>query len=247
MDKPKKRPEYWMIVFVVLLLTVVPQIGRMLFPKHQGVLFSAIYGAIGGGLGALLYAAVKNKKTIYKIVSLISTMLIVFGSLFFVSNYRSDTELVKRPWETHTIGSVSFQYPSKFTELQLDNAAEDKNYTMRVFSDNNSERVALYLQYDFVSDNPKIEDSLSGSMLGALQNINATDIEWFDTIAGDNTLSTKVRYKISGAEYTGYGFIYNNDMHYESVYFIPYSKKYSEEFLNRIIMNIQVREGESTN
>jgi hypothetical protein len=243
MDKPRNKPDYWMVVFVVILLTIVPQIGRMVFPKQQGILFSALYGAIGGGLGALLYAIVKNRKTIYKVAVLISAVLIAFGSLFFVANYKSDKELVKRPWETHSFGSVSFQYPSKFTELELETDADNQNYTMRIFSDNDNERVALCLLYDFASDNPKMEDSLSGSMLGALQNMNATDVEWFDTIAGEKTLGTKVKYKIGGTDYVGYGFIYNNDMHYESVYFIPYSKKYPEEFLDRIIKNIQVNEG----
>ena len=239
-EKKKNNKDYWMVIYTVILLTVFPKIGNLIFPQYQGILFSGICGAIGGGIGAGIYTIIKNKGIVLKISILIILTAVLFSSLFLFVRLNSDQEIVKKSWKTHKIGKVSFQYPAEFTQLEIGPEVKNQNCEIKIFSDNNNERIAMYLIYDFIENPLTMEESLSGSVLNALENIGATENEWFDTNFSENTLSTKFKYKIEEKEYTGYGFIFNKDYHFESVYFIPYSKNYSNEYLNKIVENIIV-------
>ena len=113
---------------------------------------------------------------------------------------------------------------------------------MAYFSDKKEDRFAMNFIFDFKEEPPAPEESLSGSMLNSLENIKATEVEWVDSQFYEDAVTTKVKYKIGKNERLGFGIIYFKNWHYELGIFLPYTKNYSEEFLNKIINSISVEE-----
>ena len=201
---------------------------------------AAIAGAAGALIGTGIYALVKNHKTIVKIIAYVCTLVLISGISIFLSKLNSDSYIVKKNWDVIKNGNMSFEYPFKFSEMKIDvdiDVAE-----MKVFNDGKEDRFAFNFIYDFKDEPPKPEDSLSGSILSSLANVNATDIEWVESEFFDNAVTTKVKYKVGNNERTGFGIIYFKDWHYETASFLPYSKDFSDDFLNRIINSISIEE-----
>ena len=236
------KKDIWSGIYTIVFVVAFPYIGEMLFPQMNGILRAGISGASGAILGIGIYNLVKNKKTVFKAITLSVGFGVFLGLIVFLSWMNSDQQLIKREWHTVTIESVSFQYPNKFNEMNLDLADEQKETTsrMQAFSDGNNDRHAMYLIYDIMTNAPSMDDSLSGSLANMLENMNATDVNYYDIEFTDYTLETKVSYNIGKNTYIGYAFIYNKNNHYESMFFVPYKKRFSNEYLEKLISSIKI-------
>ena len=245
MENEKKKTDYWQIVFsasvVGVLPTMIKQVKDLLPFNINGTLLAAIIGAIGALIGYGIYCLVKNKKVIYKIFAYILLLLILIGGTVLTTSFSSDSYVVKKEWNLIKNGNLSFEYPNKFTELNLGEKPENIE-NMAYFSDKKEDRFAMNLIFDFKEEPPTPEDSLSGSILNSLENIKATEIEWIDSQFYENAVTTKVKYKIGKNERLGFGIIYFKNWHYELGIFLPYTKDYSEDFLNKIINSVSVEE-----
>ncbi len=235
----KKKTDYWQVCFIVILVAGLPAIGKIASTQVNQTLVAAVYGAVGALVGYGLYAAVKNAKTVIKVVALIVEIGLLFGAVAFVSRYSSDDQVLRREWDTCVIDSVSFEYPNTFSEMKLDDSG--LVCAMRAFSDNRTDRLAMYLIYDFQDSPVKKEDSLEGSVVNALTSNKATDIEFFDVNITATTVEAKFKYKIGAKDFRGFGFIYNEGNHFESVLFLPITKDYPDEYIERIRSSIKVR------
>ena len=111
---------------------------------------------------------------------------------------------------------------------------------MAYFSDIKEDRFAMNMIFDFKTEPPAPEESLSGAILNVLENIKATEVEWIDSQFYEDAVTTKVKYKIGKNERLGFGIIYFKDWYYELCLFLPYTKDFSEEFLNKIINSFNV-------
>ena len=242
MENEKKKTDYWQVLFIASMagvnLTFVKLLKEILSVQVNGTVLAAIVGALGALIGTGIYALVKNRKTTVKIIAYICTLILIFGTILFLSKLNSDSYLIKRNWNVIKNGNMSFEYPFKFSEMKVDvdmDAAE-----MKVFNDGKEDRFALNFIYDFKGEPPKPEDSLSGSILSSLSSVNATDIEWIDSEFYENAVTTKVKYKVGNNERIGFGIVYFKDLHYELASFLPYSRDYSDNFLNKIINSISI-------
>jgi hypothetical protein len=239
-DIPKKRNDYWSIIYIVILVTGFPMLGKLIFSQVNAILISAICGGIGAMIGFGIYKLVAKKNVIVKMIGLLLEIVVLLGSIVLFSWINTDQQQIKRNWLTHNIGNISFQYPTKFQELKLD--TNNELCKMRVFSDNHNDRIAMYLVYDFKENPVKMDESLEGSISNALNNIKATDIDYFDVKYTPNTVEKNIKYKIGTKEYIGYGFIYNKENHFELVLFIPITKGFSPEYLDKIKKGVKINQ-----
>jgi len=245
MENEKKKTDYWQVVFSASVVGVIPtmikQVKDLLPFNINGTLLAAIIGAIGALIGSGIYILVKNRKIIYKIIAYIFLLIILIGGTVITTKFSSDSYVVKKEWTQIKNGNLSFEYPNKFIELNLGEEPENIN-KMACFSDKKEDRFAMNLIFDFKEEPPAPEESLSGSILNSLENIEATEVEWVDSQFYEDAVTTKVKYKIGKNERLGFGIIYFKNWHYELGIFLPYTKDYSEEFLNKIINSISVEE-----
>ncbi len=235
----KKKTDYWQVCLIVILAVGLPAIGKIAAPGVNQTLVAGACGAVGALIGYGVYAAVKNARTIVKVATLVVEVCLLFGAIAFFSRYSSDAQVLRREWGTRVIDSVSFEYPNKFSEMKLDDSG--LVCAMRAFSDNRTDRLAMYLIFDFQDHPVTKEDSLEGSVVNALTSSNATDIEFFDVNVTDSTVETKFRYKIGTDAFRGFAFIYNEGNHFESVLFLPITRDYPDEYIERIRSSIKVR------
>ena len=244
MENEKKKTDYWQVVFIASMAGVNLAFANLLkdvLAVHiNGVALAAIVGALGALIGTGIYALVKNRKTTVKIIVYIGTLILMSGTILFLSKLNSDSYIIKRNWNVIKNGNMSFEYPFKFSEMNVDVDVDIAE--MKVFADGKEDRFAVNLIYDFKSEAPNPEDSLSGSILSSLASVNATDIEWIDSEFYENAVTAKVKYKIENNERIGFGIVYFKDLHYELASFLPYSKDYSEDFLNKIVNSISIEE-----
>ncbi len=243
MENEKKKTDYWQVVFsasvVGFLPTMIKQVKDLLPFKLNGTLLAAIIGAIGALIGYGIYSLVKNKKIIYKIIAYILLLLILIGGTVIITKISSDSYIVKKEWNLIKNGNLSFEYPNNFIELNLGEKPE--NIEKRAyFSDKKEDRFAMNMIFDFKTEPPAPEESLSGAILNVLENIKATEVEWIDSQFYEDAVTTKVKYKIGKNERLGFGIIYFKDWYYELCLFLPYTKDFSEEFLNKIINSVNV-------
>lgn len=245
MDNEKIKRDYWQVVFsgsvVGILPTMIQQVKDLLPFNINGTILAAIIGAVGALIGFGIYSLVKNKKVIYKILAYISLLIILFGSTALISKHSADSYVVKKEWNLIKNGKLSFEYPNAFSELDLGEKPENID-AMACFSDKKNDRYAMNLLFDFNAEPPAPEDSLSGAILNSLETIKATDVEWIDSQFYENGITTKVKYKTGKNERIGFGIIYFKNWHYELAVFLPVSKDFSDDFLNKIINSIVVEE-----
>lgn len=230
MENEKKKMDYWQVVFSASVVGVIPtmikQVKDLLPFNINGTLLAAISGAIGVLIGSGIY---------------IFLLIILIGGTVITTKFSSDSYVVKKEWTQIKNGNLSFEYPNKFIELNLGEEPENID-KMAYFSDKKEDRFAMNLIFDFKEEPPAPEESLSGSILNSLEYIKATEVEWVDSQFYEDAVTTKVKYKIGKNERLGFGIIYFKNWHYELGIFLPYTKDYSEEFLNKIINSISVEE-----
>ena len=245
MENEKKKTDYWKVVFSATVVGIFPimikQLKDLLPFNINGTLLAAIIGAIGALIGLGIYSFVENKKIIYKILAYIILLLILIGGTAVITKFSSDSYVVKKEWKQIKNGNLSFEYPSKFAEINLGEKTENIE-EMTSFCNKKQDRFAINMIFDFKSEPPAPENSLSGAILNVLENIKATEIEWIDSQFYEDAVTTKVKYKIGKNERIGFGIIYFKNCHYELGIFLPYTKDYSEEFLNKIINSVSVEE-----
>ena len=245
MENEKKKTDSWQIVFsataVGIIPTMIKQVKDLLPFNINGTLLAAIIGAIGALIGSGIYFMVKNKKLIYKILAYIFLLIILIGGTVVITKFSSDSYVVKKEWNLIKNGKLSFEYPNKFTEINLgENPANIEK--MSYFTDKKNDRFSFNFIVDFKEEPPEPEESLSGAIINGLNTIQATDIEWVDSQFYEDAITTKVKYKTVNNERIGFGIIYFKDWHYELGLFLPNTKNYSEDFLNKIINSITVEE-----
>ena len=234
----KKKADYWIIAFSVILLIGFPYLGRIFFSDKNAGVISLIFGGLGGLAGFGIYTIVQKRNKNVKIAALTAEIIIVLTLVYSAAWFFSDQQLVKRNWKTHKIEMVSFQHPNKFKEIQLKNV-DNKFSRMQVFSDGNKDRLAMYMIYDFKDDPPEIQKSIEGSIENVLNTLNATNINYFDWRFVIDTYETKFSYGIDGKPFTGFGFIFKQDKHFESIFIVPAKRKYSEEYIKKIRNSIR--------
>lgn len=238
----KKPADYWRIIFVASMIGIVPTLGKLiseLLPfQVNGTLIAAVCGAAGALIGYGIYSLVQEKKVYVKVIALVAMLVVMFAGVFVCAKFASDDHVATKEWKTVKNGNMSFQYPREFSEMKIDEIPE--NADMKMYTDNSQERLVMNLIIDFKSDAPKPEDSLSGSMYNSLNSLKATDIEFVDSQFYDDAVTTKVTYKIDNKERLGFGIIYFNENHYEIAFFMPYTRNYSDSFLNKVIDSISV-------
>lgn len=244
-ENEKKKTDYWKVVFSATVVGILPimikQLKDLLPFNINGTLLAVIFGAIGALIGLGIYSFVENKKIIYKILAYIILLLILIGGTVVITKFSSDSYVVKKEWKQIKNGNLSFEYPSKFAEINLGEKTENIE-EMTSFCNKKQDRFAINMIFDFKSEPPAPENSLSGAILNVLENIKATEIEWIDSQFYEDAVTTKVKYKIGKNERIGFGIIYFKNWHYELGIFLPYTKDYSEEFLNKIINSVNVEE-----
>ena len=133
---------------------------------------------------------------------------------------------------------MSFEYPDDFSEFSDENHLAEPD--IKIFNTKEEDRLAVNGIFEFKTVPPLPEESLSEGILNALEKMNATDIEWFDSQFYEDAVEFKVKYKIGKTEYIGYGFLYNGGNHYEFCIFLPHTKNYSERFLEKIKNSIKI-------
>ena len=136
---------------------------------------------------------------------------------------------------------MSFEYPDDFFEFSDEKRlATLAELGMKIFNTKEEDRLAINGIFEFKTVPPLPEESLSEGILNALEKMNATDIEWFDSQFYEDAVESKVKYKIGKTERIGYGFLYNGGNRYEFCIFLPYTKNYSERFLEKIKNSITI-------
>ena len=167
----------------------------------------------------------------------------------FLSCAGSSQQIKTNEWPTHVIGSLSFQYPEKFEEIDASPSKEDANFLnkTRFFMTSGDNQIAMCAIYDYKMAPPSIEEGQKSGLNGGLNNIGATNIKYFDAVTTSNTFGTKFNYKINSKTFVGYAFTYKNNRHFESLFFIPHKKGYSDEHFEKIISNITVIGNETVN
>lgn len=245
MEAEKKKTDYWQVVFSATGVGVMPamikQIREILPFAINGTAIAAFTGAIGALLGFGIYSLVKNRKVIFKIIAYIFLLAIIVCGTTLMTKFSSDSYIVKREWNVIKEGNLTFEYPNRFSEISLGEKPENAE-KISYFSDKKNDRYAMYLIFDFNQEPPAPEDSLSGAIINSLSTIKATDIEWIDPEFYEDAVTTKVKYKAGRGERLGFGIIYFKDWHYEVALFLPATKDFSEEFLNKVIESIAVEE-----
>ena len=151
-------------------------------------------------------------------------------------------QIIDCSWQTHVVKELSFQYPPKFEKMDVDNFTEklDDMSNISTFVHNKYDRLVAYHIYNVTGTPPTMQDALWGCVSAILTNRDATDVSYYLTSISDNTIGTKINYKLYSTEYTGFAFIYQNNTHLELLFFLPLTKAYSDEELERIITGIKV-------
>lgn len=243
MENEKKKTDFWQVAFAASVFGIIP--GMVKYAKDllpfsvNGIVLAAIIGAAGASIGFGIYILVKNKRTSYKVIAYILLLKILVGGTLAAAKFSSDSYIVKKEWNLIKNGNLSFEYPNPLIEMKTDDKPENVE-KLAYFLDKKEDRFAMNFIFDFKEEPPAPEDSLSGAILNSLGTIKASDVEWIDSQFSENSVTTKVRYKTGNNERTGFGIIYFKDWHYELALFLPYTKDYSEEFLNKIISSIKV-------
>ena len=243
MQELKKKIDYWQVVFTVTtavgVLQALSKVFTDLFPlKVNAVVSAAIFGALGALAGGLLYGIVKNKKTRFKIIAYVCELALIFGAVALSARLSSDDYIVQKEWKVIKNGSMSFEYPDDFFEFPDENRLAEPG--MKIFNTKEEDRLAVNGIFEFKTVPPLPEESLSEGILNALEKMNATDIEWFDSQFYEDAVESKVKYKIGKTERIGYGFLYNGGSRYEFCIFLPHTKSYSKRFLDKIKDSIRV-------
>lgn len=246
MENETKKVDYWRIILTVTvvgsLISKANQIKNILPFNIHGTALAAILGAAGAFIGYGIYNLVKNKKPGIKIAAFVLVLLILGGSTVIFTKLSSDSYVVKKEWNVIKNGNLSFEYPDKLVKIDSIKTPENCEKMECFFNKGATDRFVMNFVFDFKDEPPAPEDSLSGGVLNALEKLKATDIEWIDPVFYEDAVTTKVKYKIGEKEHLGFGVVYFKDRHYETATFLPNTKDYSQEFLDRIIGSISAEE-----
>ena len=209
------------------------------------VIYSAFIGIIGYGI----YCLIRNRKTAIKIITFICSLIILTGISYFLqksinTHYTPKLQTYKeKDWFLIKNGNLCFEYPNQFIELEDEETELSEvigNVDVRLFIDENEEQIAVNIIYNFEDTPPKPENSLAGSIVYALETLDAYVTEWVDSEFYNNSVTTKVKYMINGKEMLGLGIIYFNGNRYEIADFLPYKNNYPEEYLDRILNSARI-------
>ena len=246
MQELKKKVDYWQVVFTVTTAVGVWQALSKLFTdffplKVNAIILAAMLGALGALAGRFLYEIVKNKKMRFKIIAYVCELVLIFGAFALLARLSADDYIVQKEWKVVKNGRMSFEYPDDFFEFSDEKRlATLAELGMKIFNTKEEDRLAINGIFEFKTVPPLPEESLSEGILNALEKMNATDIEWFDSQFYEDAVESKVKYKIGKTERIGYGFLYNGGNRYEFCIFLPHTKNYSERFLERIKNSITI-------
>ncbi|WP_428770442.1 hypothetical protein V1L52_01030 [Treponema sp. HNW] len=242
MEINTKKTDYWRIVFVASALGAASVLSKSaasgfslkISPAVLTVLFAAVCGSAGAGI----YAIVKNKKILFKVIAYVCELALIFAAVLFLTKLSSDKYIVKKEWKVVQNGEMSFAYPGEFVELKTDTGFD--NVHVQMFYDGKKDRLAFNGILDFENETLLPEDSLSAAILNPLENLGASNIEWFDTEFYENAVESKVRYTTGKTDRIGYGFLYHREKHYEFCIFLPHTKNFSADFLEKIRTSIRL-------
>ncbi len=236
------------VAFTDLLLDVAP----FNLPRKGARILLVVLGV---GLGYCVYWLTKKWRDLFK-VPLFIVLLLAGGGLSAWMHFSGNALvgsylLTLKDWTVTQNGKLSFQYPTALS-LQPTNRDEDE-MKIRLFSYSADSRVVLNLIVDFTETgdetekpdwNSTAQEYLKNFINSSLKAVGISNEgvgdHHFDQELREKTYSTKFKYFVGGRKRIGYGILYFDGNHVESVVFLPLEKAVSEAFFTRFIESISI-------
>lgn len=235
--------QIWFGMMVLMPMVVLTRLaGEVTDSGGLEMLYSGLFGGIGGGMGALAYYLSKGKGTAIKLIA--TTVLIaVVGLVFYliITQWKTDVSstdevLLEQEWITQRIGHIEFETPIKLV-LESEEIPEEAFpfiKELNTYSDNNPERSTLFIQSILKQDTQQIETNFFGSlngMLGAI-GVDMSEVKLRVLWADEQDLSVAFKFERNNDSLGGYGYMLKRGFILESVWLMPAEKGFSDEYVD---------------
>lgn len=198
MSKNKKveKEQLWLITYIVIPVVLLMNLGEY-FTESSGmkVLYGGLFGALGGGIGAILYFAVKSKSTIIKGVVLTLFFIISIVAVRSIHNnfgvQKLNVEILTELETCAVCGYKSLTTEDKFcgeclVELTMEEMKKDGYSSMKEFL--KVEQLIFFSPDSLVEHINFYEPKVSTDGY-------EKDFNWKPIVSEDSVLSSYLEYK----------------------------------------------------
>jgi len=229
--------QIWMIVFIVLPTTLIANLGSEFAPETQmSVLYSGLFGGLGGLFGFLLHSLTKNKTAVIKSITLVLTVVILGFTIRTITAKPTDEQLISTDWTQQQIGSISFESPTKLnlTTSSIPEGTEQFYNSLEVYTDGNNDRLTSFINATILLDTLDLANSFGESLEGMLNNIGITEVELLDNHYMDTEeVASKFKFRINDEEVIGFGYMRNVGRTLQSIWLLPIKQGFSLEYIDK--------------
>lgn len=243
MKKQFDESQTWMISMIIIPVLVLTNIGEEL-TSDAGVqiLYSGIFGALGGVIGFATHYLTKEKSRVYKVIGTLVVYGLSITAFALTASSPTDEEIMEEEWLTQTIGKVEFETPKKL-ELQnfeLPDSVKWFYNKLNLYSDGEKERATMFLKANMTTDTISIENAYSSILEGMLNKMNINfetfDMDIFDSY--DDEIYASFSFELKDEIVNGYGYLRIQGPSVESIWLMPIERGFSEEYIEYFDLGI---------
>ena len=231
-----KENKIWVSVITILPVVILMNAGRELTDDNDmRILYSGIFGGIGGLIGFVAFFLTKDKKRVVKIFTSGFVMIFCTLTLYFLSSNQTDKEILQQKWRTQKIGKIEFDNPEKL-KLRINEIPESIRWfysKLNIYSDENNDRITSFLQSEILIDTLSVQDIYSSTLERMLKKIdvNIEEIDLYVFTVDEEEVSSMFSFELNGNKVNGYGFMYLNGKTLESIWLMPLKKGFSKDYI----------------
>ena len=111
---------------------------------------------------------------------------------------------------------------------------------MKIYSDENKDRMTSFIQSELLVDTLTIRTAFVGALEGMLQkmevNMDLVELEVFE--ADEETVSSMFSFELNGKPVNGYGYMHLKDKKLESIWLLPLRRGFSKEYIEVFEMGV---------
>lgn len=235
----KKKPsedQIWTMVMTITPVVILMNVGSLITnDSGMQILYSGVFGGIGGIIGFLANHLTKDKGRITKIIATLGVIGIGVFTLYIMTPDVTDKELLERDWYTQEIGLIEFETPKKLKLKSSEIPKSVKGFynSLELYTDEGEDRITSFMKAELMIDTISVLEAYSGALEGMLQklNVDSDNIEVEVYLEDEEEVSCMFSFDLNGQKANGYGYMYKLRNKLESIWLMPIKRGYSVEYI----------------
>jgi hypothetical protein len=172
---------------------------------------------------------------------ILAITIIAIGAILFIVFLKNIKGALNNGWVQHEIGSLTFGASDELTLLESQGLTGLEH--VELFSDNNEDHVTYCLIAKIQGDSASIVNAYTQALEALLSrhHVDPANVKMDDITVDANEMSTIFSYDIKKKQALGYGFLKQQGNKIESLWLIPVSKRFPEDYMIKFKEGINVQ------